>query len=423
MSTFENQVDNLRKYLEENKGEGFPLKNAALSEKEEYVKSLYFRMLCTLIRYTGEPSEMQVLYVNRLIAGCNAESKFQDYMKMALDLDTSDISEFIAAFKEDDLRFYFCIDGAILLSVAQTSDKNYELLAELIEVLGINKDELTYLSAVAKSIIAQSAELFNEASKLSTDSTGALPLYPYLSSFYTGPIAQHTSNELYVYSCDKSEYDVSTCEAYKVKRIIFENISIALQKDLSFEGCDEVIIRNCRIKINEYCLSFSSVEKIIFEESIFDGGSKNPINIINCADVKINSCSFRDFTSRTIWQEKVGAFNVTDSSFERCEYNYSWNENHWAPLGGVIGSSNPNSNGVNCFTNCSFISCGGKNKQGCCASCFISNCCSELNSCRFEGCWHHRYNTNLDCVDNRRTMFPVGSKPTDCVVINSANIC
>ena len=135
MSDYEKHIDKIRKYFEEHKAERYPFENALLSEKDEYVKSLYFRMLCTLVRYTGEPSEMQVLYIRRLISGARAESDFQDYMKMALDLDTEDIDEFISVFKEDDLKYYFCIDGAILLSVIKGADKNYALLAELIEML------------------------------------------------------------------------------------------------------------------------------------------------------------------------------------------------------------------------------------------------------------------------------------------------
>ena len=57
MSDYEKHVDEIRKYFEEHKAERYPFENALLREKDEYVKSLYFRMLCTLVRYTGEPDE------------------------------------------------------------------------------------------------------------------------------------------------------------------------------------------------------------------------------------------------------------------------------------------------------------------------------------------------------------------------------
>ena len=158
-------------------------------------------MLCTLVRYTGEPSEMQVLYIRRLISGARAESDFQDYMKMALDLDTEDIDEFISVFKEDDLKYYFCIDGAILLSVIKGADKNYALLAELIEMLRLTSYELKYLTTVAKAIVIQSSELFDEAKKYISDTTENLSMYHYVCGFYGGAI-MHTPSEIHIYSKD-----------------------------------------------------------------------------------------------------------------------------------------------------------------------------------------------------------------------------
>lgn len=63
MSDFEKHIDKIRKDFAQHKVKRYPFENALLSEKDEYVKSLYFRMLCTLVRYTGDPSEIQVLYI------------------------------------------------------------------------------------------------------------------------------------------------------------------------------------------------------------------------------------------------------------------------------------------------------------------------------------------------------------------------
>lgn len=188
MPEYENKIDKIRKYFEVKKSELYPIKNTALAEKDEYTKSLYLRMLCSLIRYTGEPSKMQVLYVRRLMAGINAEAAFEDYMKMALDLDTTDVDEFIATYKQDDLKYYFCIDGMILLAVAENAEKKYELLAELVEMLGINREQLKYLSAAAKAIVMQSAEMFDEARKFLPDSLLNLSLYHYIAGFYVGAV-------------------------------------------------------------------------------------------------------------------------------------------------------------------------------------------------------------------------------------------
>lgn len=293
MSTFENQIDKIRKYFEDHKAERYPFENAALSEKDEYIKSLYFRILCAVIRYTGEPSEMQILYVQRLIAGSHAENDFQGYMKMALDLDTNDIDEFISTFIEDDLRYYFCIDGTILLSVAETSDKNYELLAELIEMLGISQAELTYLASAAKAIVTQSTELFDEAKALSPNSTKNLSLYHYVSGFYAGRIVD--APELcHIYSHNQQTLDMSNYAVFKSKRVIIENIATTLQQNLVFDGCAEVIIRKCSFNESENHIIFNNIEKVIIEDCEINGFSDRfayfsyTNNIIICKNRFIN---------------------------------------------------------------------------------------------------------------------------------------
>ena len=264
MPEYENKIDKIRKYFEGKKAELYPIKNAMLAEKEEYIKSLYLRMLCALIRYTGEPSAMQVLYVRRLIAGINAEAAFEDYMKMALDLNTTDVDEFIAAYKQDTLKHYFCIDAIILLSVAENAEKNYELLAELVEMLGINREQLKYLSAAAKAIVMQNSELFDEAKKFLPCSLVNLSLFHYIDGFYTGKIVD-SHEKFHVYSSNKAVLDLTKYVSLKAKQVIIENISASLPHNIEFRGCAEVVIRNCKFYDSKYKFDFINVGKVIIE--------------------------------------------------------------------------------------------------------------------------------------------------------------
>lgn len=265
MSDFEKHIDEIRRYFDEHKAERYPFENALLGEKDEYVKSLYFRMLCTLVRYTGEPGEMQALYIRRLIAGSHAESEYPDYMKMALDLDREDIGEFISMFGENDLKYYFCIDGAIVLTVGESSDKNYELLAELIELLGITRDELTYLISVSKAIISLNSDQFEEAKRNSPETTKELSLYHYAAGFYTGMLVD-TPELRHIYSCNKAEINLSNYTDYKAERVILENVTISLQESIVFDGCSEVIMRRCSFHGNSCPFEFRRVGQVIIEE-------------------------------------------------------------------------------------------------------------------------------------------------------------
>lgn len=297
MTNYEEKIDKIRSYFDEHKAECYPIINTILAEKEEYTKSLYFRMLCMLIRYTNEPNEMQILYIKRLIAGTQAENTFQDYIKMAIEIETKDIEEFISIFSKDELKYYFCIDGALLLN-ATSNDKDYKLLAEIMEMLGITKEELNYLMAITRSICLQDSEAFNSAKSLSTNSTKSLDIYPYIKGFYAGDIV-NTPTLLHITSCNKSEINLSQYGEISAQKVIIENIQYVVSEILIFDGCAEVIIRNCKFVGQLSSLVFCRVGKIIIENCEFSNfetrvGYFSNINEIECRDNKFIKCGYTD---------------------------------------------------------------------------------------------------------------------------------
>lgn len=295
MENYKEKIDKIRNYFEENKAERYPLVNTMLAEKDDYTKSLYFRMLCMLVRY-NKPNDIQILYIKRLIAGVKTENTFQDYMKMAIEVETKDIEEFISIFSKDDLRYYFCIDGAILLNMV-SNDKDYKLLAELIEILGIKKEELNYLMAVTRSICLQDSEEFNNAKDLSVDSMETLDVYHYIERFYSGDIV-NTPTLLHITSYDKSDLDLSQYEEFSSQKVIIENIKYFVsEKDLVFRGCAEVIIRNCK----------------------FIGDTSN-FKFYNIGKVTIENCEFSDFSNRVAYFTKVNEIYCIHSKFINCGY-------------------------------------------------------------------------------------------------------
>lgn len=379
MSDFEKHIDKIRKYFEEHKAERYPFENALLSEKDEYVKSLYFRMLCTLVRYTGDPSEMQVLYIRRLISGVRAERDFQDYMKMALDLDTEDIDEFISVFKEDDLKYYFCIDGAILLSVIKGADKNYALLAELIEMLGLTSYELKYLTTVAKAIVIQSSELFDEAKKYISDTTENLSMYHYVCGFYGGAI-MHTPSEIHIYSKDKSCVSISDYATFKAKKVIIENISADLHDDVVFEGCAEVVIKNCKFSGNKYRFEFFNVGKIVIENCKISNFSNRFMFLRDCNELIVSQNHFidcgyteeSDIRGGVIYSdgEKLATIILEKNTLQNCYIARETQKYNWGCSGIFIYSGGYNTELLRVVSN-QFIGCQCK-KNGNYTEAYIS---------------------------------------------------
>lgn len=295
MNNYEEKIDNIRNYFNDHKAERYPLINTILAEKDEYTKSLYFRMLCMLVRYTKEPNDMQILYIKRLIAGTQAENTFQNYMKMAIEIETKDVEEFISIFSKDELRYYFCIDGAILLNVAP-NDKDYKLFAEIIEILGVTKKELNYLMEVARSICLQDSEAFNDAKELSVDSLKTLDVYHYIEGFYSGDIV-NTPTLLHITSYNKTELDLSQYGEFSSQKVIIENIQYCVLKTLVFKGCAEVIIRNCKFIGDISRIEFLNIGKVTIENSEFSNFKMrvayfSNVNEIYCSYNKFINCGY-----------------------------------------------------------------------------------------------------------------------------------
>lgn len=289
---YEENIDKIREYFESHKSERCPLVNEYLSKKDEYIKSLYFRMLSMLIRYANEPSENQILYIQRLIAGAKTAYSFQDYMRMAIEVEIKDIKEFISILSEDKLKYYFCIDGAILLAMAN-NEKNFKLFAELIELLGITKEEVNYLMALVRAVCMQDSNLFDGAKTLATKTTKSLDLYHYVKEFYSGAIVD-TPLLLHITSCKKGMVDLSAYQIFDAREVIIENIIDELDQKIQFKNCKKVVIRNCKLEGKNDSLFFDNIESVVIENcEIFNFSNRFAI-FRNVNEVIFRHNEFRD---------------------------------------------------------------------------------------------------------------------------------
>lgn len=296
MSAYEKQIDRIRDQLNEKKGRNYPVKNDLLRKKDEYVKCLYFKMLCTLIHYMGEPGEMQVLYMNRLIAGCNAKSSFKEYMKMAMQLELGDVERFVAVFKTDPLKYYFCIDGVILLSIEKTDDKSYELLAELMEILEIAYEELHCVVMIAKSVITRNSEFYDVAKKMMSETMKKLSFMSHISDFYVGAVTESVE-KIYIRAPQQEQVDLSVYKVIRSRKVLIENVFISLDTEVVFEGCEEVILRKCRIEGEHCCFRFEHVGTVVVED-----------------------CRVRQFKNRFAVMKYVNKIIVRENVFSECGY-------------------------------------------------------------------------------------------------------
>lgn len=289
MTSVERNIDDIRSCLDEAKVERYPLVNLLLAEKDEYIKSLYLCMLCVLIRYSGEISDMQSLYLRRLVAGIKAERNFKEYLKFAFDIGATEINEFVDTIKDDDLKYYFCLDGIIILSVTGSEDKQYGLLADIGVLLGISSKEFEYLAQVAIAIIEQDSNKINTVCDNVPDSIEHISFYQYLAECYKGAIVNNiinTHEEFYLYSPNRSKVTSLPNKIITAKRVVFENIGLILEEDIVFDGCKEVIIRNCDLVGHYNRFIFNCVDEVWIENCRINNFSQGFASFFSTNNIK-----------------------------------------------------------------------------------------------------------------------------------------
>lgn len=336
MNEFEKKVDGIREFYRGEVANRYPLENDMLKNKDEYTKSLYIRMLCALVQYKGNVKKMQTMYLQRIMKGTECEEQIGDYMKKALDISRTDIDSFISSYENDLLRFTFCIDGMILLSIGEReADEPREFLAELAELLRVTKAELLCLSNVARSVLEQNGETYDKARGFWQSTMKELNLSFYLKDYYDGAISD-TQSEKYYYANEKKKFKFDQIKTeFKGRKVRFENLIIKVGKKWSFEGCNEVEFINCDII-----------------------GDKFPLHFEHVKTMKVRGCKIQGFKNRFAEVLSVDEIFLNEDCFDNCGTSSEWR-------GGVLTISGDNERfevHANQFVNCYLTgpTCGAK---------------------------------------------------------------
>lgn len=299
MEEFHKNIEAIRRMMKEKKAEKYALVNPALVELDEYMKSLYLRVLCSALQYESMPTEMQTLYLNRIVKGIGVEDGVQEYMRRALEISEKEVQEFLSIFGVKTEKYYFSVDGIVLSSLGSGNEKAYEYLAEIMELLGITKSDLTYLCLIARAILEQNSEVFDEAKEKLTDRVKELNFIPYVKNFYVGEIVD-TDMEYYLTVPEKElSKGVAYRALYRQRRVVFENLDIEVKEGWKFEGCEEVVFRGCNLKGTEE-------QGLYFE---------------NVGTVRFEGCKVQDFKSNGFcWLTNVNNLYVQNCEISECGY-------------------------------------------------------------------------------------------------------
>lgn len=395
MEEFNKNIEGIRRMMSELRNEKYAIVNPDLLSLDEYMKTLYLKVLCTVVQLGDEPTEMQVLFLKRIVAGIGVEDPAEEYMRRALEISDTDMQEFLTGMKENRAKYYFALDGLILVSIGTENQECYQYLAEIIELLDICRDDLKHVCLVASSILQQQSSFYDEAKELTNERIREVDYTPYVQKFYCGAIMD--TGKLVHYSVSEKKYSSSIDfrTSYTENRVIFENLQIKGDEKWTFENCEEVIFKNC---------DFNGVDGFLIESE-------------GCKKMYFHKCCFDDFHYRVLIEVRTIEIVFEKCEFENCicRYEAAYRYARSDKLGGIIYSDEGGKAQIY-IRETSFKNCGGYNPSpvGVTFKALISNGNCIVNDCNFYNC------CNYEGSSKRRNQY--GSLFCESTVGNSNEV-
>lgn len=384
----------IRQVMADMKDDLYAIVNPELNALEDFAKSLYLRVLGTVIQYGNEPSDLQSLYFKRIVKGMTEDESPEDIMKRALEISAKDIREFVDYLEDKPARFYFALDAAVLTALGGGSQASCEYLAELLEVTGIGKQELRCIALIAKSIVTQQASFYDEAKPLLLEDLAEVSFLPYIKNYYAGAVVDSAYAKVFSAHDKALSAEIKYPLTYTERKVTFRNLLINVGECWSFNGCETVIFENCDLVGS--CFDNCNVT-----------GRDRSLNFDGCNRVVFSHCRFADFRIRPICFTNFSIckeLSIKNCEFSNCimQYDSSDGDNRYA--GGIVlimsydflkAYQYPQRTGFFrpfVMTDCVFSNCGTCNQRskylGCGPSCcgIIANGIGTVNNCKFLNC-------------------------------------
>ena len=345
MSEYDRKIDGIRsELLKEYKAEKYAVINPKLIEKDNYFKTLYLKMLCTVVQYDNTPSEMQILYLSRLLKGTDLKISIEECMRRAFDIGDLEFKEFISLMDNSPLKYYFALESLILIGIEGTKHKNIELVADLLEIFGIGKDDLNCLLLICKSVLEQNSKHYDEAKRTMSRIVHVINIEQYL---YTNCVSKQLVGDIgKVYTSQGNKKDFQMGKSYSDEVITFQNMTIRLTQSVIFRKSKTVEFNNCNIISNiNSRFKFYEVEKIIFNNCDISNFHDRIAEIKMCGNVVITNCIITNCGWTGGALEKGALFNMSGNE-NTSYFIFEKNQTERCYIKSNAYRSNPGATGV-----------------------------------------------------------------------------
>lgn len=299
------RIERIREFFKKTQPQNHPITGHPVARCDEYVKGLYFDMLCVMAMYENDDTENQNRFIGRLMAGSGDTLSITDHIKRAMEITPDKVNELIVQVKIGKLAEILFIDS-LIISCANglPCRKQTEFLAELADMLGLNKAAVSYLCGLAGAILEQDL-LIKKCDVKGLDAKN-------ISASVDCYIRRIVENGSFV-NTDIS-LDPKTVHYYSTKI----NKKALFDKERELKNYDSVTAEN--ITFNSK-VQFTSIQKVRLVGCVFENITGSPaLYFDGVKEVRFEKCIFRNLRRVMSFASSDTKVTVTDCSFEDCTY-------------------------------------------------------------------------------------------------------
>lgn len=375
------KVEAVRRFFADSQASNHPIKEHPISKAEEYVRNLYFDMLCVVAQYECNDTENAFMLIKRIMSACENVQPLEEYIRRSMELTTEKTAEFIKQCKDNNLCEIFFVDSLLLsCSNGTPNAKQIAFLSQFGDMLGFDKANMTEIAKFAVAILEQDSEGYQEILNENNENIQT-SLLCYAKEFVIGMIIC-TSKKRHYFAKNINEFtyqNKNDCEetgedeedvfcVASLEEVIFENL--ILSEYMVYESVKRIIIKNCQFK-NE-SIFFSCCDEILIDNCIFMDielkcNFRGAVSISNGRNFTISNSKFNNICNKEVHSNKFagaifvlgtrgGEINIINNcDFNKCRaYNYD-SYYGYAKGSAVLGidKSDMNIFVINChFSNC-----------------------------------------------------------------------
>jgi len=284
----------IMKAIESSKENTAEIKLVLLSSKESYAKELYFTLLSAVAIIDSEINAKERSFLSALIKGSNLNCEVSKIIDRSITAEKELIIDFLNCFGKDKLKYNFILNSLMMARIDdKINDKEASIIAELVEILEITKEEIMFLAELALAIMEKNIERFHTLVSIKPDNIDFIQFEDHLHSFIKIPNVKYVNSIVELEENELSGSLIIECPIKISKDIKIYDATIFFTDNGKMIFEEEIIIKIIKIEAFNSELIFNKCNNIIITDSVFkDNLNKRPLTYNDCIDGVIDKSKF-----------------------------------------------------------------------------------------------------------------------------------